>query len=144
MIPSLRLLVLPILLLAACGGESDDADEREGEHRETPDAVAAVPLTGTIIEVTMTTNDKGNYFEPAEITARPGDVIRYKLVQGVHNVNFLPDSSPGHAGLPAPTAFAQLPGQTFDIPMTFGSGRFYFQCDPHAMLGMVGHVTVAP
>ncbi|MBK7908115.1 MAG: hypothetical protein IPJ78_16335 [Gemmatimonadetes bacterium] len=30
-----------------------------------------------------------------------------------------------------------------DVPLTFGTGRFYFQCDPHAALGMVGHVEVA-
>jgi plastocyanin len=36
----------------------------------------------------------------------------------------------------------QLPGQTKDILLDFGTGSFYFQCDPHALLGMVGRVNV--
>ena len=44
--------------------------------------------------------------------------------------------------LPPVSAFLQLPGQTFDVPMTFDEGKFYFQCDPHALLGMVGTITV--
>jgi plastocyanin len=36
----------------------------------------------------------------------------------------------------------QLPGQSIDIPLNFGKGKFYFQCDPHAALGMKGHVEV--
>lgn len=139
--PLLLLSATTAVLLAACGG----TDSPGGTPAVTPStAVASVPLTGTIIEVGMQTNDKGNYFEPASITAKPGDVIRFKLVQGVHNVDFLADSNPGHASLPAATAFAQLPGQALDVPLTFGSGQFYFQCDPHAALGMVGRVDVRP
>jgi plastocyanin len=36
----------------------------------------------------------------------------------------------------------QLPGQTVDIPVTFEKGKYYFQCDPHAALGMRGHLEV--
>jgi plastocyanin len=36
----------------------------------------------------------------------------------------------------------QLPGQTYDIAVDFPEGRYYFQCDPHALLGMFGHVKV--
>jgi plastocyanin len=140
---NLRLIAIPTLLLAACSGEPADSGAPTNGPASAS-AATAIPLTGTVIEITMTTNEKGNYFEPAEFTARSGDVLRFKLLQGVHNVNFLQDSTPGHSGLPAATAFAQLPGQTLDVPLTFGIGKFYFQCDPHAMLGMVGHVTVTP
>lgn len=124
-----------ILLAAACGG---------GEKKETakPEQAAQPAATGADIEVIATTDDKGNYFEPKEITAKPGDVLRFKLVTGVHNVDFLPDSNPGKTGLPPASAFLQLPGQTIDIPLTFGEGDFYFQCDPHALLGMKGKVHV--
>jgi len=90
----------------------------------------------------MYTNEKGNYFEPANFTVKEGDVVRFKLVQGVHNVHFLPDSNKTAKWLPPMSAFFQLPGQTLDIPMTFGEGVFYYQCDPHALLGMVGRITV--
>jgi len=36
----------------------------------------------------------------------------------------------------------QLPGQTVDIPVNFEPGKYYFQCDPHAALGMKGHLEV--
>jgi plastocyanin len=140
--PSFRLLAATVVLAAACGGGT--ADQSPAAAASAAPAAAAVPLTGNINEVTKQSNDKGNYFEPSTFTAKPGDVVRFKLVQGVHNVNFLPDSNPGHATLPASTAYAQLPGQALDVPLTFGTGTFFFQCDPHAMLGMVGRVTVAP
>jgi len=128
-------LVAAILIAAACGG---------GEKKPAENAPAAQPAapTGAVIEITATTDDKGSYYEPKEVNAKPGDVLRFKLITGVHNVNFLPDSNPGKAGLPPVTAFLQLPGQTIDIPMTFGEGDFYFQCDPHAALGMKGKVHV--
>jgi plastocyanin len=69
-------------------------------------------------------------------------VLRFTLQVGVHNVNFLPDSNPGRQNLPKVSDMLQLPGQTHDIKLDFGTGRFYFQCDPHALLGMIGHVKV--
>ncbi len=124
-----------LLFAAACGG---------GEQKPAESgAPAAQPAaTGAVIEITATTDDKGSYFAPTDITAKPGDVLRVKLITGVHNVNFLPDSNPGKTGLPPVSAFLQLPGQTIDIPLTFGEGDFYFQCDPHALLGMKGKLHV--
>lgn len=130
-------------LLTACGG-SDDAsmshDDAPGAG--TAQATSTVPLTGRIIEITMHTDDNGNYFAPSRIEAHEGDVLRFKLVTGVHNVHFLPDSNPGAKNLPPVSIFAQLPGQTIDIQLTFGEGDFYFHCDPHALLGMTGRVKV--
>ena len=131
-----------LLLAGACGGGEKKAAE------SAPAAAATLPTTVTpcatckVIEVTMTSNDKGNFFTPAEIEAHVGDVLRYKLIVGVHNVNFLPDSNPGKTGLPPASALLQLPGQTQDIELRFGKGTFFFQCDPHAALGMKGHVKV--
>ena len=36
----------------------------------------------------------------------------------------------------------QLPDQTYDVLISFANGTYYFQCDPHALLGMVGHIRV--
>lgn len=124
-----------LVFAAACGGG-------ESKPAEGGASAAQPAATGAVIEITATTDDKGNYFAPNDITAKPGDVLRVKLITGVHNVNFLPDSNPGKAGLPPVSAFLQLPGQTIDIPLTFGEGDFYFQCDPHALLGMKGHLHV--
>lgn len=105
-------------------------------------AVAAPATTGKIITVDMITDAAGSRFEPADIEAHPGDVIRYTLKTGVHNVNFLPDSNTVKTGLPAASEMLQLPGQTYDLAILFAPGKYYFQCDPHAALGMRGHVTV--
>lgn len=112
--------------------EGSEAGKEEHEAKEG----------GKVIVVTTTTDEKGSYYTPADIEAHAGDTLRFTLAVGVHNVNFLPDSNPGKAGLPAATDMLQLPGQTIDIPLTFGKGAFYFQCDPHAALGMKGHVKV--
>lgn len=140
--PRLTSLIIAVFVVA-CGGDSDDsAKESSSAQKAPPAAASAVPLTGRVIEITMHTDDKGNYFLPAKIEAAPGDLLRFKLATGVHNVNFLADSNPGRTGLPAPSAFLQLPGQTYDVPLTFGTGHFYFQCDPHALLGMVARLEV--
>jgi len=97
---------------------------------------------GKVIVVTLTTNEKGNFFAPAEIEAHQGDVIRYTLNVGVHNVHFLPDSNTVKTGLPPASDMLQLPGQTYDVLVTFPKGKYYFQCDPHAALGMKGHLEV--
>lgn len=125
----------------ACSAEQRDTPEADGGDAAAP-ALAAVPATGKVIEVRMITDDKGNYYEPAAIHAETGDVLRFALVSGVHNVNFLPDSNAAKQGLPPASDLLQLPGQTLDMPVTFSEGSYYFQCDPHALLGMIGRLHV--
>jgi plastocyanin len=37
----------------------------------------------------------------------------------------------------------QLPGQTHDVLVDLPAGKsYYFHCDPHALLGMIGQLTV--
>lgn len=127
------------LVTVACSTEKRDAREAErgDDGASTPEAA-----TGNVIEVKMITDDRGNYYEPAAIHAEPGDILRFTNVSGVHNVNFLPDSNAGKQGLPPASDLLQLPGQTHDIPVAFADGSYYFQCDPHALLGMVGRLHV--
>ncbi|MBI3789906.1 MAG: hypothetical protein HY275_03405 [Gemmatimonadetes bacterium] len=129
-----------LLALSACGGEPKSPAGGAASSAAAP--AAAAVATGAVHEIIATTDDKGSYFAPREIVAKAGDVLRVKLVTGVHNINFLPDSNPGKSGLPPASAMLQLPGQTIDVPLTFGKGTFFFQCDPHAALGMRGHVKV--
>ncbi len=132
-----------LLLLTACGGTEKQAVSDSTKPAVVPSA-AATP-TGKVITIEMISDDKGSVFKPNDIAAHRGDVLKFVLVAGVHNVNFLADSNPGARGLPAPSALAQLPGQAIEIPVNFLAGtRYYFQCDPHALLGMIGHVTVEP
>ncbi len=139
------ILLAPFLLLAACSGDAPGSD------RATPDAAPAptaapsdLPArTGTVHTIEMIMDDSGNFFKPAEVTAKPGDVLRYVLVSGVHNVHFVADSNPGVRGLPPAGPMLQLPGQTDDVVVPDAVGtRLFVQCDPHALLGMIGHVNV--
>ena len=131
------------LLLAACGG--DKKPEAAGGAAPPAAGGPVQPAAGgQVYEVTLTSNEKGNFFEPNEIAAKKGDVVKFVLKVGVHNVNFLSDSNPGKSGLPKPSDMLQLPGQEFFVYVGFEPGRYYFQCDPHALLGMKGHVTVNP
>ena len=133
-----------LAMALACGGGGEDSEKEEAPE-EVP--VAGGPVQpgpgGKIITVEMITDEKGNnIFRPSEFEAHKGDVIRYTLVVGVHNVNFPADSNRGVAVLPGPAPMLQAPGQTFDVLVTWDEGRYTFQCDPHALLGMIGHVKV--
>jgi plastocyanin len=133
-------LLLTLFVLGACGDKAATPAPPAGG--EAPAATPAAPATGDVIEIKAITDDAGNRFEPNKVEAKPGDVLRVVLVSGVHNINFLADSNPGVAGLPGPSDLLQLPGQTHDVPISFGPGEYYFQCDPHAALGMVGELEV--
>lgn len=143
--PGSRLSVLGavLVLAAACSGGDADSDGA-GRTAAAGGAQAApsVTPTGKVIVVEMFTEGDGNYFRPKEIEAHRGDVVRFVLRSGVHNVNFLPDSNPGRTGLPKTSEFLQLPGQEFDVLVTMAPGKYYFQCDPHALLGMIGRLEV--
>ena len=135
--------ILAAVALGACGDRAADPATRPAEETPATGPAAAAPApTGDVVEVKAITDDKGSRFEPAEVEAKPGDVLRVVLVSGVHNLHFLPDSNPGKTGLPGPSDMLQLPGQTLDVPVTFGPGEYYFQCDPHAALGMTGKLEV--
>lgn len=136
-----------VSLVACGGGEKKAAESTAAAPSAAPAAAPSGPITpgpgGKVITVELYSDASGNYFKPNEITANKGDVIRYTLKVGVHNVHFLADSNAGKSGFPtAPSDMLQLPGQTYDVLVNWAPGKYYFQCDPHAALGMHGHVTV--
>ncbi len=133
-----------LVVVAACSGDSASKQaQSNAPAAPSQGAAPSVAPTGKVITIEMTTDEKGSSFSPRDVEAHPGDVLKFVLVTGVHNVHFLADSNPGAVGLPAMSAFAQLPGQAIEIPVTFAPGRsYYYQCDPHALLGMQGHVKV--
>lgn len=144
--------VASLVALVACG---DKAASNSDTAKSSPSAAAPSATSQTaagpqtpdaghqVIVVELLTDEAGNnIFRPAKIEAHRGDVIRFTLKSGVHNVHFLPDSNPGKQGLPAASDLLQLPGQTYDLKVTFDPGHYYFQCDPHALLGMKGKLEV--
>lgn len=139
-----RTLALPIaLLVASCGvGKDSDSNSDSSAGNVAATAAPSVDPTGKVIRIQMVTDEKGSYFAPADIEAHRGDVLQFVLTSGVHNVHFLPDSNPGRSGLPAASDFLQLPGQTWDYLVTLAPGKYSFQCDPHAALGMIAKLEV--
>ena len=141
---SLRLvtvLVAGAAVFAVACGKEQKSEGAQGEKKEESHEVAPAG-SGKVIVVEAHSDEKGNYFQPAKIEAHPGDIVRFTLKSGVHNVNFLPDSNAGKSGLPKASDMLQLPDQTYDVHVTFAKGHYYFQCDPHAALGMKGHLEV--
>lgn len=130
----------------SCGkGENAATTDSPQAAPPAPSAAGgpATPAPGrNVIVVEMVTDEKGNYFSPSEIEAHQGDVIRYTVKIGVHNVHFLPDSNTIKTGLPPASDMLQLPGQTYDLLVNLPEGHYYFQCDPHAALGMKGRLEV--
>ncbi len=130
-----------VIFSLACGGGKDAS--APATTPGAPEPAAAAAATGKVITIEMITDETGSSFKPKLVEAHPGDVLRFTLGVGVHNVHFLPDSNPGVPNLPPASDLLQLPGQTFDVPVSFAPGKsYYFQCDPHAPLGMRGHVKV--
>lgn len=146
---SIRVLALgamvgSALVLSGCaaGDEADRPIAATSSVPATPGGPLAPDPGGKVIEIGMLTDGAGNVFEPAEFEARRGDVLRFVLKTGVHNANFVADSNPRGATLPPATPLLQLPGQSYDVKVEMAPGRYYFHCDPHALLGMIGNVTV--
>ena len=144
------LIAAVALVMGGCGGQEKaarDSAQQIGAAPVGPSNAFGENLTPDpgrkIVVVQMLTDEQGdNRFEPKEIEVHRGDVVRFTLKTGVHNVNFLADSNRVKTGLPGASALLQLPGQTIDLKVTLPEGKYYFQCDPHAALGMKGRLEV--
>ena len=130
-----------MISLAGCSGDTKEAP-RGDAVTPTASGGPTAAATGDTIVVEMWTDGTGNYYKPNKIEAHPGDVIRYVLKAGVHNVHFLADSNKIKTGLPKASDMLQLPEQTYDLVVSMAPGDYYFQCDPHAALGMKGELEV--
>jgi len=144
-----RLPVLGMLALAACGGGADQggdtADKTAGAGNEAAAPPPAAAGQGQVHEVRMVTTQNGasGEFEPANLTVKKGDTIRF-VTDGVaaHNANFAPAENAGAANLPPASPYLTTAGQTYEMAITMDPGTYTYQCDPHALTGMKGTVTV--
>ena len=164
------LLALPAAAaLAACGGGGKGAADSTAATTSaatggaaggststtTPAAGAALPATGKTVDVRMIGDDKGYRFEPAAVTVKAGDAVRWTNVSGgPHNVTFWADSVPAGAaaqlGANMPNTTAPATGPLLTDPnatyavSTAGlkPGVYHYYCTPHLALGMKAAVTV--
>jgi plastocyanin len=143
-----------IVIAAGCGGDNG-GDAATEDTTSAPAAAAPAPPApapaatpaagGRVIEVRMVTTQGGasGEYQPAQVNARVGDTIRFINDGGAaHNASFPADQNAGASGLPGPGPLLTQANQTYDVPVTFGPGTYNFQCDPHALLGMKGTLTV--
>ena len=87
-------------------------------------------------------------FEPDNVNAEPGDVVRF-LYEGTmpHNVEFvrngMPDGSDLEDVIASPYMMKQ--GDTYEVKIDegFRNGTYNFVCEPHVSLGMTGSITVS-
>jgi plastocyanin len=159
-----------IALGACAGGESKPADTTHvavdttaastttttGTSTTTSGAGTMAPITGKTQEVKMVGDAKGYRFEPANITVKQGDGIKFVVVSGgPHNVAFDPATIPADVKgqLDANMGTDKMgelssnmkmnPGES--VTVSFGNikpGQYPFHCTPHLALNMKGVITV--
>lgn len=159
-------LLASATLAGACGGGDNkpkdtaaSAPAAAAAPAATPapaGAVAKVAATGATHEIKMIGDEKGYRFEPADLTIKSGDAVKFIMVTGgPHNVSFDPTT------ISDPNAKAQLDanmdnktselmGPTLMNPneeyvVSFGGvkpGKYEFHCTPHLAMNMKGTITV--
>jgi len=154
-------------ILGACGGggEKQPAADTTAKPAETPagttptagaaGAVAKIAATGATHEVKMIGDDKGYRFDPANITIKSGDAIKFIMVSGgPHNVAFDPNTVPADSKAQLDANMDQKmselssplllnPNEAYVI--SFGGikpGQYPYHCTPHLAMNMKGVITV--
>jgi plastocyanin len=150
------------VLFACGGGEKKAADSAAADTTAAAPTPTPTPGTGTGAAITGTTHDvnmvgdaKGYRFEPASITIKAGDGIKFINVSGgPHNVTFDPAKTPDDV---EPVLSANMPNQMAPLsgPLLMNAneaytisftgvkpGTYEINCTPHLAMGMIMHVTV--
>ena len=139
-----RTAVLALLALAVIAA-SPVASQAQARATKSTKASKA----GTVHEVKML----GARFEPATITIRPGDSVKWVLVSGgPHDVAFDSVAKRAKAQLNAnmPDRITDLggpllldDGETYTVSFAkIPAGRYKYVCRPHQTMGMTGVVIV--
>lgn len=148
-----------VMALAACGGKTDETTQTQ---TQTPAATPATPpttgapITGETKVVQMVGDANGARFEPATITVKAGDGIRFEVVSlPPHNVAFDPAVVPEPAKAVLKTNMpdqdmGELQGKLLNnigetYTLSFANvppGTYEIICTPHLAMNMKMKVTV--
>jgi len=163
-----------VITLGACaGGEKSPADTTHvavdtstatttttatpgGGAPTSGGAAAAAPITGKTITVNMVGDAKGYRFEPANVSVKQGDGIKFVVVSGgPHTVAFDPATIPADSKSQldanmgsdkmAELSSAMKTNAGESVTVSFANikpGQYPFHCVPHLALGMKGVITV--
>jgi plastocyanin len=166
-------LLASTAVLGACGGEKAATDTAAANAAAasattpaaaTPSAatpapaagaMAAAPATGATHEIKMIGDASGYKFEPANLTVKQGDAVKFIMVSGgPHNVAFqnVTDAA-AKAQLDANMQGAKMgelsspmlmaPNESYVVSFAkVPAGTYNFTCTPHAAMNMKGAITV--
>ena len=152
-------LLSGVVLIGACSkGETPATDTATATPAVTPaptgGTATAAPITGTIHEVKMIGDATGYRYEPANITVKPGDGIKFIMVStGPHNVAFDPATIPADqkdqlwANMPnsqdGNSPLLNTPNEDWTLSLgNIKPGKYPFHCTPHLAMNMKGEITV--
>ena len=137
----IKILAMGLLVVAAaCGGGEAGGGEQMAVENQTiaPDEVE-VPASGKAgasneaaqagqvhtVRMVTTENGASGVFEPAELTVRRGDSVRFVTDRKApHNVNFQVKDNAGKTGLPGPGPYLTTDGQTYDLTVAMDPGSY--------------------
>jgi plastocyanin len=163
-------LAASAVILGACAGGDKGTGDTTAVGMDTSAAPAAAvpetpapamgtatmaPITGTTHEVKMVGDAQGYRFEPANITVKAGDGIKFTTVSGgPHNVAFDPATIPADVQPQLDANISDKMGQLSSalktnpgeaVTISFANikpGQYPYHCTPHLALGMKGVITV--
>jgi plastocyanin len=153
MIPLRRLsTVAGALAIAACA----PCPQPQSQPAITTDWATATAVTGRprvrpadsvrVVQVQMRTTQGGasGEFVPRVVRARPGDLVRFQIENGmaVHNVSFKWQGDRRDASLPPDSPMLVEQGQTWQLRVDLPPGTYEFACIPHLPMGMRGTLIV--
>ena len=118
-------------------------------------AAAAAPATGKTHEVKMTGDATGYKFDPANLTVKQGDAVKFVMVSGgPHNVTFqnvtdaaakaqLDANMPGQKMGELAGPMVMQPNEAYVVSFAkVPAGKYDYICTPHAAMNMKGVITV--
>jgi plastocyanin len=151
-------LVAAVATLGACGGGEQkpaaDAKAAAPAAAAAPTGgMAAMPATGKTVEIKMVGDEKGYRFEPADVTIKVGDAVKFTVVSAQpHNIAFndVPAESKAQLQANMPEAMGDMMGkmlmtanETYTVSFAgVKPGKYGFNCTPHLANNMKGTITV--
>lgn len=150
---------LSVAALACGGGEQpgQQAQQAAPPAGGQPAAATTAAATGTVHEVNMELRDGQYIYDPAQLTIKVGDTVKWiNLSGGPHNVAFYQDKIPAGAADVLNTAMTNRLGPlsgplltdslaTYQISFVGApAGTYQYYCIPHEALGMKGSLAVQP
>jgi plastocyanin len=161
-------LVVGAMAIAACSSGDQNAQNTSATQNDTAAAPATqntgtgatgtasmAAITGRTHEVRMVGDGQSYKYEPASLTIKQGDGVKWIMVSGApHNVAFqnVPDAAKAQLSANMPSQLKELTSPMMmnaneNYTVSFANvatGTYNYVCEPHAAMNMRGQITVQP